>query len=99
MFDEASLLESKILIVDDSPANLRVLFRTLEQGGFSQIIPAESAESALLRLRHLTPDLIMLDIRMPKVDGFRAVSPVAQPGGDRRDAGDLHQRHYRRRGH
>ncbi|BAP54564.1 signal transduction histidine kinase [Thioploca ingrica] len=58
-----------ILIIDDNLANLQVLFTTLKQANY-HVVPAQDANSTFTRLRHFTPDLILLDIIMPDVNGF-----------------------------
>ena len=58
-----------ILIIDDNLANLQVLFTTLKQANY-HVVPAQDANSTFTRLRHFTPDLILLDIMMPDVNGF-----------------------------
>lgn len=61
--------ESVILIVDDLPDNLRVLSAALEGNGF-QIRCAKSGEIALMAVKTTFPDLILLDIKMPDMDGY-----------------------------
>ncbi len=84
MQDPQNFYESTILIVDDNPANLQLLYEALSRGGYKQIIPAQGAESALQRLKYNTPDLVLLDVMMPDVDGFelyemlRAQRPTAE---------------------
>ncbi|MGI0484193.1 response regulator [Pantanalinema rosaneae CENA516] len=58
-----------ILVVDDTPTNLEVLFDFLNQAGF-KVLFAEDGESALEKAHYATPDLILLDILMPGMDGF-----------------------------
>jgi PAS domain S-box-containing protein len=58
-----------ILIVDDMPANLTVLVDNLEYMGH-QVLIAEEGEEALERASHMRPDLILLDVVMPDIDGF-----------------------------
>ena len=58
-----------ILIVDDTPANLSVLFDLLGNAGYKVLI-AEEGESALELAENQPPDLILLDILMPGMDGF-----------------------------
>ena len=62
-----------ILVVDDTPNNLQVLFSYLEAAGFRVLI-AEDGESALQIAQSQAPDLILLDILMPDVDGFETCS-------------------------
>lgn len=59
-----------ILVVDDNPANLQVLSSFLDQSSF-EVWAARSGEKALQRLENDDlPDLILLDIMMPGIDGF-----------------------------
>lgn len=58
-----------ILIVDDTPDNLLVLFSYLEEKGY-KVLLAEDGESALQIAQSKAPDLILLDVLMPKIDGF-----------------------------
>jgi len=58
-----------ILIVDDTPANLKLLVSLLGSNGY-KVRPALSGEIALRSVEVNKPDLILLDIRMPKMDGF-----------------------------
>lgn len=58
-----------ILLVDDNPTNLQVLFQTLEGIGCKLLI-AKNGEMALSIARKALPDLILLDIMMPGIDGF-----------------------------
>ena len=59
----------KILIVDDTPANLQFLMNLLKEQGYS-VFPASDGELALEFVRSTPPDLILLDIRMPGMDGY-----------------------------
>lgn len=58
-----------ILIVDDTPTNLSVLFDLLSYSGF-KVFVAEDGEDALDRVEYCLPDLILLDVLMPGIDGF-----------------------------
>ncbi|MBL1178280.1 response regulator [Pantanalinema sp. GBBB05] len=58
-----------ILVVDDTPTNLEVLFDFLNEAGF-KVLFAEDGESAIEKASYATPDLILLDILMPGMDGF-----------------------------
>jgi DNA-binding NarL/FixJ family response regulator len=59
---------SRILVVDDTPANLSLLLDALTEAGH-EILVAESGRSALALLEHTTPDLVLLDLVMPGMDG------------------------------
>ena len=59
---------SRILVVDDTPANLSLLLDALTDAGH-EILVAESGRSALSLLEHTTPDLVLMDLVMPGMDG------------------------------
>ncbi len=61
--------KESILLVDDNPTNLQVLFQTLAGAGCKLLI-ARDGESALSIARKANPDLILLVIMMPGIDGF-----------------------------
>lgn len=58
-----------ILVVDDTPANLRLLVDLLKQNGY-QVRPVPNGNLALASVKALPPDLILLDIMMPEIDGY-----------------------------
>lgn len=58
----------RVLVVDDTPANLALLLDALTDAGHETLI-AESGPSALSLLEHTTPDLVLLDLVMPGMDG------------------------------
>ncbi len=62
-------MSKKILVVDDEPQIMRVLKGYLEAAGF-QVIPAYDGAEALAAFRHAAPDLIVLDLMLPQVDGL-----------------------------
>ncbi|MEM9539163.1 MAG: response regulator [Cyanobacteria bacterium P01_E01_bin.42] len=61
--------KAEILVVDDTPANLRVVADTLSSAGYT-VAAVTNGERALKRLQTYIPDLILLDIQMPGIDGF-----------------------------
>jgi two-component system, NtrC family, sensor kinase len=61
--------ETTILIIDDVPTNLQVLFDLFSERGYRVAI-AKSGEIGLQRLKISRPDLILLDVMMPGIDGF-----------------------------
>jgi diguanylate cyclase (GGDEF)-like protein len=58
-----------ILIVDDNPTNLGVLSDLLDDAGF-EVWVAQNGENAIAKVERTVPDLILLDIMMPGIDGF-----------------------------
>lgn len=67
----ADMPRQSILIVDDTPANLRVLLEHLQANGFLVLV-AEDGEEGVQRAEYACPDLILLDVKMPGIDGFEA---------------------------
>jgi len=58
-----------ILVIDDSPTNLKLLFNTLSKDGF-QVLSARDGESGLEQAVRMKPDIILLDVLMYGIDGF-----------------------------
>ncbi|BBC73953.1 DNA-binding response regulator [Altererythrobacter sp. B11] len=65
----------RILVVDDTPESLRFLVDTLEREGMTVLI-ARSGEQAIELLRHVTPDLILMDAVMPGLGGLEATQRI-----------------------
>jgi twitching motility two-component system response regulator PilG len=72
-----------VMIVDDSATIRKILGLSLERAGYNVIAEADG-ESAIERLLHVVPDLILLDIAMPKLDGYEVCKRIKQ---DPRTAG------------
>lgn len=58
-----------VLIVDDSPTNIKMLFDFLKEGEY-KVLVAKSGESAIEKAQEALPDIILLDVMMPGIDGF-----------------------------
>ena len=70
-----------ILVVDDEPANVKLLSKTLVMAGYQQIVPTtESGEVMDLCRRHQV-DLVLLDLAMPGLDGFDILELLRVEGG------------------
>ena len=69
MEKNSMLTEGTILIVDDTPENLTLLRSMLTEKGY-RVLAAINGEMALKAVRTNLPDLILLDIRMPGMDGY-----------------------------
>ena len=57
------------MIVDDTPGNLALLSDTLSEAGY-RVLVATDGQSALEQIAYLKPDIILLDVMMPGIDGF-----------------------------
>ena len=74
--------EETILMVDDNPANLQVLQATLDGRGY-RLLAARDGARALSIAANASPDLILLDIMMPAMDGFEVCRRLkSDPGTD-----------------
>src|SRR5690554_2283387 len=65
----------RVLVVDDQPANLRVVSALLERQGY-HVAVAESGEAALAAAEQQRPDLMLLDMMMPGMDGFGVMEEI-----------------------
>ena len=67
--EQANTPKANILVIDDEPANLRLLMAMLSKQGY-KIRPVPNGKLALSGARAIVPDLILLDIMMPEMDGY-----------------------------
>jgi DNA-binding response OmpR family regulator len=72
--------EASILVVDDEPMVREVLSRYLSREGFD-VLAAEDGEEALTRYARATPDLVLLDLMLPKIDGYEVFRRIREQGG------------------
>ncbi len=73
-------LDAEILVVDDTLASLELLSELLMQAGYN-VRPAQDGRMALRSARARAPELILLDVRMPDIDGFEVCRRLkAEPG-------------------
>ena len=68
--NEEAILNAKILIIDDADANLRLLEELLAREGFNQVISTAESTRALDLYKAFEPDLVLLDLMMPELDGY-----------------------------
>src|ERR1700730_17914405 len=76
----STIQSPRLLIVDDNEDNRYTLTLHLEQEGYRNIAVAENGEEALQLLREREFDVILLDIVMPKVDGYRVLENLKAQG-------------------
>src|SRR6185503_12098638 len=65
-----------ILIVDDEPGNVRLLERLLEEAGYRHVSSTTDPREVLERYRTEQPDLILLDLLMPHLDGVAVLEQL-----------------------
>lgn len=70
------LKRANILIVDDEPANVRLLEKMLKASGYSNVISTMDSLQALSLYQENDSDLILLDINMPKLDGYGVMEQI-----------------------
>jgi CheY-like chemotaxis protein len=69
---------AKILVVDDDPDMREALQMILESGGYT-VVMAEDGEQCLAKLKEEQPDLLILDLLMPRMDGFEVCKALKDP--------------------
>ena len=67
--------QAKILVVDDSPTELKLMSEPFLSQGY-QLITAQDGEDALKKLASERPDLVVLDVVMPKLNGFNVCRQI-----------------------
>jgi CheY-like chemotaxis protein len=80
----SATLDYRIYIADDEPANVKLLEAILGGAGFDSISSFPDGEALLDAIEEQEPDLILLDLRMPNVDGLAVLQSLgsrAQAGG------------------
>jgi twitching motility two-component system response regulator PilH len=67
----------KILIVDDSPTERHVLNDLLTKAGF-EVVTSDNGEDAIVKAKQVKPDLILMDVVMPGLNGFQATRAISR---------------------
>jgi len=68
-------MSEKVLIVDDDPVIQLLLRVNFEMDGF-EVATADDGESGLRQAREFAPDAVLLDVRMPKMDGYQVLAAL-----------------------
>lgn len=69
--------KAKVLIVDDEPFNIEVLEQALD-GTEYQVVTASNGQEAWAKIQGEQPDLVLLDLMMPVMDGFAVLAKVKE---------------------
>ncbi|MEE9207300.1 MAG: HD domain-containing phosphohydrolase [Gemmatimonadota bacterium] len=64
---------ARILVVDDEPANVELVHSVLETAGFTQLLGLTDPREVLALCRSEQPDIVILDLKMPHLDGFAVI--------------------------
>jgi twitching motility two-component system response regulator PilH len=67
----------KILVVDDSPTERHVLNEMLTKAGFDVLV-CDNGEEAIAKAKQMRPDLILMDVVMPGLNGFQATRAISR---------------------
>lgn len=67
-----------LMIVDDIPINTKLLGKLLEPAGFKQLLQYNNSQMAFDSIRSVKPDIILLDVMMPGLDGFAFLSAMRE---------------------
>ncbi len=78
MEDGRPLDDARILVVDDEPANVRLLQRALERAGYVNVETTTDSRRVAGLLAEFEPDLILLDLLMPHLDGFEVMDQLTR---------------------
>lgn len=70
-------MNAKVLLVEDDSSLSMIVSETLQRDGFDVVI-AKDGEEGLLRFARTTPDIIVADVMMPKMDGFEMARKIRQ---------------------
>ncbi|QPJ64817.1 MAG: response regulator [Candidatus Nitrohelix vancouverensis] len=81
MICQESIKQGKIMIVDDEHANVLLLEKMLQQEGYSSIHSVEDSRKAEALYEAVEPDILLLDLNMPHLDGFQIMEKVIQSNG------------------
>jgi putative two-component system response regulator len=73
-----NFLKSKILIVDDEPANVALLEDILEEQGYTYFRSTTDSRKTLTMYEEMRPDLVLLDLNMPHLDGFQVMEQLRE---------------------
>jgi len=65
--------DDRILVVDDDPASTALLARLLEQWGYADVLVTNESSAAVGLCRRMQPDLVLLDLHMPEIDGMEVL--------------------------
>ena len=72
------LTEARILVVDDQEPNVRLLERILRRAGYANVATTTDPRQVLAMYGELDPDLIVLDLHMPHMDGFEVMEELGR---------------------
>jgi putative two-component system response regulator len=80
--DFAALSRMRILIIDDEPTNIALLEDMLSEAGYTRVKPITDSRLAFETCDAFAPDLVLLDLMMPHLDGFAVLESLRANNGE-----------------
>ncbi len=77
-FIDTEIKNARILIVDDEPGNIELLRQVLDQSGYPNIKTTSDPREVLSIYKEFDPDILLLDLRMPHMDGFAVMEQLKE---------------------
>ena len=78
MIHDQDILNARILIVDDNPANVRLLEGVLTSNGYTSVLSITDSREAVGLYKSFQPDLVLLDINMPHLNGYQVMEQLKE---------------------
>lgn len=82
MVDDPSLLHKRLLVVDDNPVNVELLLDLLDEQGYERVTGLSDPRQVVDHCRQQMPNLVLLDIRMPHMDGYAVLDAMRDAFAD-----------------
>lgn len=82
MIDEKTVKNAKILVVDDQPANVTLIEKMLEIGGYCNVLSTTDPTQVESMYMEQNSDLILLDLNMPVMDGYQVLEKISEADPD-----------------
>lgn len=70
------MVSAKIMTVDDSEFERKLIIQLLERNDYKDVVEADSGEKAILVYKKEKPDLVLMDYRLPKMDGLECLKEL-----------------------
>lgn len=77
LIDQEERQKAKVMVVDDEHANVLLLEKLLQSDGYVSVYSVEDSRNALSLYQEIRPDIILLDLNMPHLDGFAVMEQVS----------------------
>ena len=74
--DSSSLSQATIIMVDDEGTTLDVMQAFLEEAGYQRFVLVEHSSEAMARIEEFQPDILLLDLMMPEINGFEILQQI-----------------------